>query len=155
MAKLYEIDKEILECIDPETGEIIDVDKLNSLMGERNHKIESVALWIKNLLSDAESFKAEKEAFAEREKVAKNKAESLKQWLSFVLNGQKFETSRVAVSFRKSESVQIEDENEIPREFIKEKIETSPDKTLIKKVLKNGEEVPGCTLLINNNIQIK
>lgn len=155
MAKLYEIDAEILACLDEETGEIVDPEKLNALMMQREHKIESVALWVKNLLSDAEAYKAEKEAFAEREKAAKNKAESLKNWLSFVLDGQKFESSRVSVTFRKSEAVQIDDENKIPREFIREKIESSPDKTLIKKVIKAGDKVEGCSIVLNNNIQIK
>lgn len=155
MATLYEIDQSILDCIDPETGEIIDAEKLNSLMIERDVKIESVALWVKNLLSDAEAYRAEKEAFAEREKAAKTKAESLKTWLTNALNGQNFSTNQVSIGFRKSESVLIEDESKIPFEFIREKVETAPDKTLIKKVLKNGEEVPGCRISTNTNIQIK
>ena len=46
--KLYEIDNAILECIDMETGEIIDIDKLNELELERESKIEGVAGWIKD-----------------------------------------------------------------------------------------------------------
>ena len=45
---LYEIDNAILECIDLETGEIIDTDKLDALQLERETKIENVALWIKD-----------------------------------------------------------------------------------------------------------
>ena len=45
---LYEIDNAILDCIDLETGEIIDVDKLNELQLEKETKIENVALWIKD-----------------------------------------------------------------------------------------------------------
>ena len=47
--KLYEIDEQILNCIDAETGEIIDADMLNALQMERDAKIEGVALWIKDL----------------------------------------------------------------------------------------------------------
>ena len=64
MANLYEINQAITECIDNETGEIIDVEKLEELQLEREAKIENVALWYKNLLSDAEAYKAEKNAFA-------------------------------------------------------------------------------------------
>lgn len=155
MAKLYEIDSEILSCIDSETGEILDFEKLEALTMQRNEKIQSVALWVKNLLSDAEAFKKEKEVFEEREKAAKKKAESLKNWLTVVLDGEKFETSRVSISFRKSESVQIDDEGQIPREFMKEKVEVSPDKTAIKNALKAGEAVSGCRIQTNKNIQIK
>ena len=77
MASLYEIDKSILGCIDQETGEMIDPDRLEALFMERNQKIENVALWIKNLQSDALAFKAEKEAFAARQKAAEAKVESL------------------------------------------------------------------------------
>ena len=41
--KLYEIDEAILNCIDTETGEIIDADQLDKLTMERDTKIENVA----------------------------------------------------------------------------------------------------------------
>ena len=50
--KLYEIDEQILNCIDAETGEIIDADMLNALQMERDAKIEGVALWIKDLKAE-------------------------------------------------------------------------------------------------------
>ena len=83
---LYEIDNAILECIDLETGEIIDIDKLNELQLKKETKIENVALWIKDLKAEAEAIKAEKLALAERQRVAENKAESLKRWLAFALS---------------------------------------------------------------------
>ena len=61
--KLYEIDEQILGCIDAETGEIIDADMLNALQIERDAKIENVALWIKDLKAEAEAYKAEKQAY--------------------------------------------------------------------------------------------
>ena len=64
MANLYEIDKGIMECLDAETGEVIDPERLDALFMERNQKIENVACWVKNLLSDAEAIKAEKDALA-------------------------------------------------------------------------------------------
>lgn len=155
MASLYEIDQSILECIDQETGELIDFERFESLQMERNQKIENVALWIKNLQSDALAFKAEKEAFAEREQAATKKAEQLKAWLAQVLEGQKFSTARCAVSFRRSESVTIEDENSIPQEMMVQKVEFKPDKKAIKELLKGGFDVPGCRLVENLNTQIK
>ena len=47
--RLYEIDEAILSCIDTDTGEILDADKLNALQIEREEKLENVALWIKKL----------------------------------------------------------------------------------------------------------
>ena len=47
--KLYEIDEAILNCIDLETGEIIDTEQLDKLTMEREAKLENVACWIKEL----------------------------------------------------------------------------------------------------------
>ena len=62
MANLYEIDAAISGCIDAESGEIIDTERLDNLLIERSKKLEGVALWIKNLESDAAAIKAEKNA---------------------------------------------------------------------------------------------
>lgn len=162
MASLYEIEQSILDCIDTETGEIIDAEKLNELVMQREVKIENVALWIKNLLSDADAFKAEKDAFAEREKAAKNKAQKLKQWLSTALNGQKFSTSKVQISFRSSEAVEIVDEKKFvdwawdnDRDDLLSYDDPTPNKTAIKQFLKSGGNINGVSLAKNQNIQIK
>ena len=155
MASLYEFDKSILECIDQETGEMIDPDRLEALFMERNQKIENVALWIKILQSDALAFKAEKEAFAEREKAANAKIEQLKKYLAQALDGQKFSTGKCAVSFRRSEQVEVLDETIIPRAYMVETVTYKPDKKLIKEMLKDGEQVSGCQLIENLNPQIK
>ena len=155
MANLYEIDKGILECIDAETGEVIDPVRLENLQMERNQKIENVALWVKNLLSDADAIKGEKDALADREAKCRKKAEDLKLWLSKVLEGQKFSTAKCAVSFRRSEQVEIYDENAIPKDFFVEAVVRRPDKVSIKERLKNGEDIIGCRLVENQNIQIK
>lgn len=155
MASLYEIDKGILECIDQETGELIDPERLGNLQMERSQKIENIALWIKNLESDALAFKAEKEAFADREKAAKTKAEQLKNYLAGALAGQKFSTGRCAVSFRRSEQVEVLDVDKIPLEYLVETITVKPDKTTIKALLKEGREISGCRLVENLNTQIK
>ena len=154
MASLWQIEEAIMDCVDMETGEIIDIDRLDQLQMDRDTKIETIALYIKNLLSDAAGIKAEKDNLAQRQKVAENKANSLKKYLSGYLAGQKFSTSRVAISFRKSESVNIKDSTAIPNEYLKYK-DPEPDKTAIKSVLKSGKAVPGAELVQNQNIQIK
>lgn len=155
MPSLYEIDQQIMLCVDMDTGEIVDMDKLSELQIERETKLENIALWIKNLKAEEAALKAEKDAFAEREKQTKAKREKLSEWLTEALNGEKMSTNKVAISFRKSESVKITDIDAIPMNYIVEKITESPDKTAIKAALKNGLDVPGCELELKNNIQIK
>ena len=157
--KLYEIDNAILDCIDLETGEVIDTERLDALQMERDAKIENVALWIKDLKAEAEAIKAEKMALAERQRVAENKAESLKKWLAYALDGQKFSTARCAVSFRNTEKVEISDVGMI--RLMKEHDELltykepEPNKTAIKQALKDGLTVQGVQLVQNMSTIIK
>lgn len=161
--KLFEIDEKIASCVtlpsgtivDAETGEVIDIEALNALEMEREKKIENIACWYKNLLSDVEALKAQKNIFAERERVTKNKAESLKNFLSEYLQGNKFETDKVLLSFKKSEAVKFTGKiSEIPDEYLRYK-EPEIDKTAIKKALKAGEQIAGCELVAKSNLQIK
>lgn len=155
MPSLYQIEQSILECVDLTTGELIDPERLEALVMEKEQKIEGVALWIKNLQSDALAYKAEKEAFAKREKAALAKVESLKKWLAQALDGQKFSTARCAVSFRKSTKLEVDKPEDLPKALLVETVTTAPDANAIKALLKNGMEVPGCRLIESLNTQIK
>ena len=155
MASLYEIDQAIMVCVDAETGEIIDSEALDALLMQRDDKLEAVACWIKNLQSDALAYKAEKEAFAARQKAAENKVESLKRYLADALQGQKFSTAKCAVSFRKSTTLEVEDVKFVPAEWLKVQTSVEPDKVAIKEAIKAGQEISGCKLIENLNIQIK
>ena len=156
---IYEINEQILNCIDSETGEIIDIDKLNELELERDAKIENVACWIKELKAEAEAIKSEKLALAERQKVAENKAESLKKWLAYALQGEKFKTAKCSVSFRKTESVEVTDEG--LSNLMKEHDELltykapEPNKKAIKDAIKDGLSVQGVRLECNTSVIIK
>jgi hypothetical protein len=153
---LYEIDNEIMNCIDEETGEIIDIDRLNALEMERDRKISNVACWIKDLKAEAEAIKAEKQSLDKRQKAAENKAESLKTWLQSILQGEKFKDSRCAISYRKSERVDFADNfnfDTLPDSMKKVTIE--PRKTEIKDYLKTGATIEGVELVESSNIQIR
>ena len=155
MASLYEIDQAIMACVDAETGEIIDPEALDALLMQRDDKLEAVACWIKNLQSDALAYKAEKDAFAARQRAAEKKLESLKRYLSDALQGQKFSTAKCAVSFRKSVTVEVEDVKFVPAEWLRVQTSVEPDKTAIKEAIKAGQEISGCKLVENLNITIK
>ena len=151
---LYEIDAEILGCVDVETGEIFDIDKFEELSMARDAKVENICLWIKNLKAEVEALKAEKDSFAQRQKSAENKMESLKRYLSSYLEGTVFESAKVKVSYRKSESIEISEGAVIPEEYLKFK-EPDVDKMALKSALKSGLSLEGVQIVINQNIQIK
>ena len=154
MATLYEINAAILSCIDLETGEIIDVEQLQDLQMEREQKIENVALWYKNLLSDAAQYKAEKDAFAERERAARAKADRLKAYLLDALQGDKYQSTRVNISYRNSSRVVVDDVLNLPPRFVKF-ADPEPNKTEIAAAIKNGEEVCGAHIESNVSMIIK
>ena len=152
--KLYEIDQAIMDCIDMETGEIVNEELLNDLQMERDAKIENVALWIKELKAEAEALKAEKLAFAERQKVTENKMESLKKWLAYALNGEKFKTVRASVTFRTTDKVEVADIYKLDENYLRYK-DPEADKDAIKKAIKAGQEVAGAILVPSTSVIIK
>ena len=163
MANLFEINAELQDlweaALDPETGEVDEtaLALFESLHIERDAKIENIACWIKNLKSDAEALKTEAKNMADRAKAAERKADSLKRYLAAALHGEKFQSARAAISWRKSVSVEV-DEAEVenlPEQYIRRKVSVEADKTAIKDALKAGEILEGCRLVESNNISIK
>jgi len=143
--KLYEIDEQILECVDQETGEIIDPERLNALEMERDIKIRNVGLWYKDLKAEAKALKEEEDAFKKRRQSAENRVKSIQSWLEFALGGQPFETEDKALTIKTvknggalplkyAEDVKPED---VPERF--RKVEYSFDTDAIKTALDAGE----------------
>ena len=157
MATLYEITEALRNFdldIDEDTGEILNADELDALELERDTKIENIALWIKNLNSDAEAYKREKDSFYQKEKVAKNKADRLKAYLEAMLMGEKFKSDRVTISYRKSESLNIEPGAEIADIYLKY-AEPQVDKMALKEAIKEGLVMDGVSIVTKQNMQIR
>ena len=155
---LYEIDKALADFefeIDEETGEILNAADLDELKMAREDKIENIGLYIKNLEAEKEAVKHEKDNFADREKRLGKKIDSLKRYLTYALQGEKFSTPKVAVSFRKSESVLIKDEYLVPDEYCEFTVMRKPNKKNIKDALKKGAEIMGVELVEKQNVNIK
>lgn len=160
---LYEIDRAIEDALliatDPETGEILDeelFEQYKQLNMDREQKIENIGCFIKNLEADAKAIKEEAKNLAARAKAAENKADHLREYLRFCLGEQKFQTPRLAVSFRHSKKVEVDPDRlyDIPDEFLRYK-EPEPDKKLIGDALKAGQDIPGCELVENVSMIIK
>lgn len=169
---LYEINAEIrnaietmFDSVNPETGEIDagTFERLESLKAERAAKREGCGLFIKNETAELNEINAEIERLTARAKVKENRIERVKKYVADDLAAEitetnknpHFETARVSLSLRLSESVNVIDKNAIPAEFMKTKTETTPDKTAIKKAIKAGAVVSGAELVKKNNLQIK
>jgi hypothetical protein len=153
MASLYEIDNAIIDCFDEETGAIIDKEKFEELSITRDEKIEKVALYYKNCISDAKAYKEEKALFAEKQKRAETIAESLKDYLQNALEGYKFKTSKVEIAYSKSTVLNVIDLEKIDKNFLS--YEPKVDKKGIKQAMKEGEIIEGVELVEKTNLRIK
>jgi hypothetical protein len=182
MPSLYEIDNQIESIVekfagafDEVTGEIIDEElytesqkQLDNLEIAQNDKIENIACFIKNLHSDVFALENEIKTLSQRKKVKENQLKRIKEYLAnfLKLKGiKKIETPKAVVSFRKSEVLEIEDEELIIdwcryRGFLKEKPEI--DKAKVKKYIKeliDDDEKDLCPTEIRivekQNLQIK
>ena len=164
MRALYEINQDILDCCDLETGEILDVEKLDALQMERETKLEGVALWIKDLRAESDAVKAEADKLTARKKALDNKIDGLKAWLLFALGGEKLKTPRCNVYQTHNTKLNVIDEHSTvnwiqthckePEEFLRF---TLPEirKDAVKAELKAGKEIPGVTLEETESVVIK
>jgi len=159
---IYEIDKRLQEAfdraVDVETGEINEeaYAEFEQLEMARKDKIENVAMWIKDLDAFGESLAKEIDTLSRRLVANEKKIDRLKSYLTEVCGGEKFETPRVKISFRTSQSVDITDETKIPDDmFVEQPAVKKVSKKLIMEKLKAGENVEGARLLEKQNIQVK
>lgn len=153
--KLYEIQEELYKCFDEETGEIIEPEKFDDLQGEMDDKIEGLGCMIKDDAFLIKGLKEEKRRITERIASLEARADSTKEFLKGLLNGRKFETPKVRMSYRKSYSVDVVDEEKVPDEYT-ETVETrNIHKADILKALKTGEQVAGCNLIEKNNLSVR
>lgn len=161
MASLYELNAKlaVYEMEFDEDGCWVNEDELNAIHMERDEKIEQICLWIKNLRGEAEMVKAEAKNLTDRAKRLTNKADNLEKYVASNLDGKPFKTSKVNVTWRKSESVEILDESKIPEKYLDISVTRKPVKAEIKKYLKGieGSEEPcdWARLDKKNNLQLK
>lgn len=151
---LYEIDQAILACVDMETGEIVDPEKLDALQLERDAKIEGVGLWVKNLKAEAAALKAEKEAFAKRQQEAEKLVKSLQNWLTRATGGEAWKSTKVTISYRASTAVEIAEDAKIPKKYYR-MVEPEVDKLAIRAALEEGKKIAGCAIVRRSNIQVR
>lgn len=165
--KLYELSNEyvaLMQAIDnDELPEEAIADTLEAIKGEIEVKADNIACLLKNIEADVTAIKAEETRLAERRKAKEKAHERLKQYLSDVLQKMsidKVETARNNITFRKSESVELDEDTFIiwaqdNRDDLLTYSAPKANKTEIKKALKGGAEIVGASLITKKNIQIK
>lgn len=170
---LYKLDqtiKEVLEkglTFDYETGEVLftsdDLDKLETSVDE---KVNNIVGYIKNLELESKMYSEIKKDYEGREKKAKSTMDRLKRYLDSYLTSNNIEKKEVMngiVSYKKSTSTEIFDEEKLKKYLEKHKdksdIYTTTKVEWSKKNigddLKKGIEIDGARLKENKNLQVK
>jgi len=124
-------------------------------------KAQNVAYAIKTLQANAEAIKGAEEAMAARRKAMENRAVNIREYLlqcMAVAGIQKIECPHFVIKIAANPpSVVIDDERQIPAEFIKtpEPPPPQPDKKAIGEALKSGVEIPGARLVRGKRVDIR
>lgn len=66
-----------------------------------------------------------------------------------------FDLGLTTITTRKSESIEVEDVNLLPKEYKVIKVVESADKNALKEAIKKGEKIDGVRLVENQNLRIK
>jgi len=159
---LYQITEEaqIISFQLEETGELTaELEQaLTISQNELQNKAIDYAYAIKALEDDVVAITEESKRLAARKQSKTNTIERLKEAVSTAMQiyrVDKINSSTLTLSLRKSESVEIQDEKMIPEEYMLSRVVINPDKIGIKKLIQSGEDVPGCSIKTNFNLQIK
>lgn len=124
---------------------------------ELPEKVEGVIQFRDRLENTAGLLKSQAEELTKKAKSLKNIVSAMDFNILEAVRfaGGKLETTSKKLSIRKSESVQVEDVNLIPPEFIDKKITLAAKKTDIKKAIKAGQLVPGAFIEERENLNIR
>lgn len=155
--KLYELTEVYAELLNLDLEEHDLSTTLDSLQGTVTEKAEGILMVMKTLEAEQDAYIKEIARINELKKKVDNKVKGMKNYLSYNLQQmdiQKLDTKLFKLSFRKSESVVIDDKTKLPEEYIKVKTTESPDRTALKKALKDGT-IEGCHIETKQNLQIK
>ena len=114
-------------------------------------------IYTKNIKGNKAMIKEERDRLKNKETILDNQLKSLENYTRLCLNNaglNKMDLGVFKISLRKSESTEITDLSLIPKEFLKYK-DPEPNKTEIKKAIKEGREIKGARIIENESLVIK
>ena len=169
---LYEINTEIallmqqLE-VDEETGEILTssediLQQLNALDMERSRILEYLAKVVLDTRAEAAALKAEEERLAKRRRICERREERLIEVLDRECKGQKTDLGIATLRYRTTSRVEVSDAAKAIswlrrnkyQDCISDK-EPEVDKTAVRRLLTDGNTIPGIALVTGQSCSLK
>lgn len=152
--------RDLLEQVDPETGELPEgLEQVRELVAGKSR---AVAAFILENEAQADMVEAHAKALLQRVKTARKRSEWLREYLRSHMAGcgvlsikSDDGTFSVKLERERDESVEVFDDKQLPRDYLRETVKVEPDKTLIKKAMKDGFDVPGAKLVRKDRLTIK
>ena len=167
MASLYNLATEyqelytaLVSTADEETGEV-DVDiaaALANVQGTFEEKAIATATVSRMLGNTVEEISKEIDRLKRLKAHLEREDGRVREYLKMAMEmtgTEKVQGISASISFRKSEQTVIDNEVELPEEYITVKTTYTPNKTAIKAAIKAGNEVPGAHIETVMNLQIK
>lgn len=153
--------RHLLEEMDPETGELPEgFTQVRELVAS---KAQAVAAFVLENNAQADMVEAHAKALLDRVKTARKRSDWLKEYLrthmaACGIQQIKSEDGTFTVKLEpgRDESVEIFDPAMLPQDYMREvPAKYEPDKTLIKKAIKDKFDVPGARLVAKDRLTIK
>jgi hypothetical protein len=113
---------------------------------------------IKQMDADVDIIDAEIKRLQNLKKQREKASEYLKERIKHAMDTfsiEEIKTPLVKINFRKSESVEVDDVNQLPAAFKVVKVTEQADKAAIKAAIKDGVNIIGCSIVEHRNLQIK
>lgn len=161
--KLYEIPFSLRKALDDvtyneETKTAEGLEEYRELAEEAKDKLENTAFYLCELEHDEEAIKAEIKRLTSLLKSNRNKQDTIKNLMLEAIQAfpeHKLKTAKVSMWVKKTVALDIDNEDEIPPEYYREKRTIELDKTKLKNDLEEGVFVQGAQLKENQFIQIR
>jgi len=131
---------------------------LDGIEMQMKDKVSQVIRFSKNLELTADAVNTEIDRLKELKKSYEAKSLSLKNYISYSMQKHDIESVNTDIArlfFRKSTTVEIDEEAKLPQEYLVEKITYAPDKKAIKEAIQKGEIIAGVHLEEHKNLQVK
>lgn len=129
-----------------------------SLAIQEDNKVNAIVGFLRQTELTAEMIDREIARLSEMKKYYQNREKRIRKSVTYAMKAhdvESIETGLFRLSFRKSESVEIEDVSKIPEDYLVTKTTVTPDKVKIKKAIKDGEAIEGVFIKESSNLQVK
>ena len=153
--KLYELTSDLIELESLNLDDDSLADTLEAVSGEFNDKAVAILKFTENMSGDIRCLSSEIKRLQERKKVIENRKAKLRDYLLYNMEKSgvtKIECPFFTASIRKgSESVEIENSELLPDEYVTVEVVEKADKNAIKRDLRAGKEISGAKLVRGAN----